>query len=344
LTSKTTTIRDVARQARVGLGTVSRVINGGTHVSTATNTRVMAAIRRLGFRPNAPARRIRGRAEMVCFLLSNRDVLHAFHARILQGVETYARTIKQHVVFCVVHYDADTPPGNILLPPLLEERGWVDGLILAGTVYPNFLRRIQSMGIPFVAFGNNVFGLDGRRQNFDRVRFDGAKAEYEAARFVIEQGHRTVAFVGDTFYPWVRERYSGYLDAVREARLNPTAITARKTMTFGEYGEWAASCFVEADPRPTAVLAANDEVAYALWRSFRRLNLRIPEDVSLVGFDDREEALLMDPALTTVRVHKEEIGKACMETLLKRLHHPEKPFTARVLPTELIVRGTVRHL
>lgn len=340
-----TTIRDVARQAGVGVGTVSRVINGGRYVSASTRARVMATIRRLAFRPHAQARRIlRRRAEMVCFLLSNRDVLHAFHARILQGVETYARTLKQHVVFGVVHYSAETPPDKILLPPLLEERGWVDGLILAGTVYPNFLRRIQSMDIPFVAFGNNVFGLDGRRQNFDRVSFDGAKAEAEATRFAIDQGHRAIAFVGDTFYPWVKQRYEGYVAAMRKAGLKPAGLTARKPVAFGEYGEWAASCLVEANPRPTAVLAGNDEIAYGLWRSFRRLGRRVPEDISLVGFDDREEALLMDPPLTTVRVHKEEIGQACMEMLLERLHQASRPITERLLPTELVVRGTVRRI
>lgn len=85
------TIRDVARLARVGVGTVSRVLNGGNHVSGPTHERVLTAISRLRFRPHAQARRILRRTEMVCFLLSNRDFLHSFHARILQGVETCAR-------------------------------------------------------------------------------------------------------------------------------------------------------------------------------------------------------------------------------------------------------------
>ena len=72
--------------------------------------------------------------------------------------------------------------------------------------------------------------------------------------------------------------------------------------------------------------------------------MKVPDDISLVGFDDREEAVLMDPPLTTVRVHKEEIGETCMKMLLERLHHPQMTFSQRILPTEFIIRGTVRHL
>lgn len=339
------TIRDVAQDAGVGVGTVSRVLNASAHVSESTRKRVKTSIRRLGFRPHAQARRIlRCRAEMVCFLLSNRDVLHSFHARILQGVETYARAQRQHVVFGMVYYEENTRPDRISLPPLLQERGWVDGLILSGTIYPNFLRRIQKLAIPFVALGNNVFGASIQQPRFDQVSFDGRRGEYEAARYVIEQGHCLIAFVGDTFFPWFRQRYEAYLSAVRENHLGAMQFTEHRPGSFVDYGESAAPELLGLNPRPTAILAGNDEIAFGLWRSFRRLGVRVPDDVSLVGFDDREEALLMDPPLTTVRVHKEEIGQACMKMLLERLHHPTMPFTERILPTELIIRQTLKRL
>jgi len=97
-------------------------------------------------------------------------------------------------------------------------------------------------------------------------------------------------------------------------------------------------------PRSTAVVAGNDEIAYGLWRSLRQQAIKVPDDISLVGFDDREEALLMDPPLSTVRVRKEEIGETCMKMLLERLHHPQMAFSQRILPTEFVVRGTVCHL
>src|SRR6201998_911239 len=138
-----TTIREVARAAGVGVGTISRVLNSISQVSLKTRSPVVEAIRRLEFRPTAQARRIlKRRAEMVCFLLSNRDFLHPFHARILQGVESYASGLRQHVLFAALHYSPRTPPDRIDLPPVLQEHGLIDGLILAGSIYPNLLARV----------------------------------------------------------------------------------------------------------------------------------------------------------------------------------------------------------
>lgn len=338
------TIRDVAQAAGVGVGTISRVLNSSPHVSRETRERVLAAIRRLGFRPNAQARRIlRRRSEMVCFLLSNRDFLHPFHARILQGVETYASAVKQHVLFAALDYSPQTPPERIPLPPVLQERGVIDGLILAGTIYPNFIRRIESIQMPFVAFSNNVVGLDGQR-HFDQVGFDDFNGALEATRYLIERGHRRIAFVGDISFPWIRRRFNGYQRAVRKSKLKSLSVTTRRPANFAEFGQRSTGRILARKPRPTAIVAGNDEIAYGLWRSLRRQGVGVPHQISLVGFDDREEALLMDPPLTTVRVHKEEIGEACMKMLLERLHHPHMTYSQRILPTELVVRETVKTL
>lgn len=337
-------IHDVARAAGVGVGTVSRVLNDGAHVSPDMRDHVLTAIRRLGFRPNAQARRILRRHQgMVCFLLSNRDFLHSFHARILQGVETRASALRQHVAFSALHYGPQTPVDRIQIPPLLHERGWVDGVILAGTTYPNLLRRIQALHLPLVAFGNNVVGLKGRFR-LDQVCFDDARSEWEATRYLINQGHRHIVFVGDTALEWIEHRYQGYLEAMKSSQLKPFALCGPHESGFSEFGEWAAARLVASKPCPTAIVAGNDEIAYGLWRSLRRLGFRVPEDVSLVGFDDREEALLMDPPLTTIRVHKEEIGQQLMNLLLEILRQPDSRPSKQVVPTELIVRGTVKSL
>lgn len=341
---KTTTIRDVAQAAGVGVGTISRVLNSSSHVSHETRARVLKAIRRLGFRPHAQARRIlKRRSGMVCFLLSNRDFLHPFHARILQGVESYATGLKQHVLFTALHYSRQIPPEKLDLPPVLQEHGLIDGVILAGTVYPNLLRRIESIHMPFVAFSNNVVGLDGEHQ-FDQVGFDDFKGAYHATRYLITQGHRLIAFAADTSHPWFRRRSEGYRRAMRESKLKPLLISVTDARDFVDFGHRSAERVLDQKSRPTAVVGGNDEIAYGLWRSLRAQGLGVPDDISLVGFDDREEGLLMDPPLTTVRVHKEEIGRTCMMMLLERLHHSQMSFVQRILPTELVIRGTVRQL
>jgi DNA-binding LacI/PurR family transcriptional regulator len=199
-----TTIREVARAAGVGIGTISRVLNSSSQVSWKTRARVLDAIRRLGFRPNAQARRIlKKRAEMVCFLLSNRDFLHPFHARILQGVESYASGMKQHVLFAALHYSPRTAPEKIDLPPVLQEHGLIDGVILAGTIYPNLLRRMETIQMPFVALSNNVMGMDDVQQ-FDQVGFDDLNGTLQATRYLIGKGHRRIVFAGDVSYPWLQ--------------------------------------------------------------------------------------------------------------------------------------------
>jgi len=339
-----TTIREVAKAANVGIGTISRVLNSSSQVSRETRARVLAAIRRLRFRPNAQARRIlKRRSEMVCFLLSNRDFLHPFHARILQGVETYASTVRQHVLFAALHYSPRTPPDRIDLPPVLQEHGLIDGLILAGTIYPNLLRRIESIRVPFVAFSNNVVGM-GEEQQYDQVGFDDSNGTLQATRYLIGEGHRQIVFAGDTSYPWLHRRFEGYKHGMRESKLKPILILARNVQSFVDFGQKSVTRILSRRPRPTAVVAGNDEIAYGLWRSLRQRAISVPDDISLVGFDDREEALLMDPPLSTVRVDKEEIGQTCMKMLLERLHHPQMNCSQRILPTEFVIRRTVRHL
>src|ERR1051325_11078741 len=339
-----TTIRDVAQAAGVGVGTISRVLNSSSQVSRETRARVLKAIRRLGFRPNAQARRIlRRRSETVCFLLSNRDFLHPFHARILQGVESYASGMKQHVLFAALLYSPRIAPEKIELPHVLQEHGLIDGVIMAGTIYPNVLRRMESIHVPLVALSNNVVGMDGKCQ-FDQVGFDDFSATLEATRYLIQEGHHNIAFAADTSLPWFQRRFEGYREAMREKKLKPVPVAARNVQNFVDFGQKVAPRILSRQPRPTAVVAGNDETAYGLWLSLRRHAVKVPDEISLVGFDDREEAILMDPPLTTVRVHKEEIGQTCMKMLLEGLHNPQMAFSKRILPTEFVIRGTVRHI
>lgn len=338
------TIREVSRAAGVGIGTISRVLNSSSQVSEETRALVLDAIRRLGFRPNAQARRmLKRRSEIVCFLLSNRDFLHPFHARILQGVESYASGLKQHVLFAALHYSPRTPSERIDLPPVLQEHGLIDGVILAGTIYPNLLHRIASIHMPFVAFSNNVVGMDGA-ELFDQVGFDDFSATRKATRYLLAHGHRRINFVGDITLPWMQRRFEGYRQAMRENKLKPALVAAGDAQTFVDFGQKSARRILARKLLPTAVVAGNDEIAFGLWRSLGRHGVKVPDEVSLVGFDDREEAILMDPPLSTVRVYKEEIGQACMKMLLERLHHPQMAFSQRILPTELMIRGTIRHL
>jgi LacI family transcriptional regulator len=176
------------------------------------------------------------------------------------------------------------------------------------------------------------------------VGFDDFNGMLQATRYVIGKGHRHIVFAGDISYPWLHRRFQGYRQAMREKKLKPVSITGRSLLSFGDFGQGSVGPILSRRPRPTAVVAGNDEIAYGLWRSLSRGGVKVPDEISLVGFDDREEAVLMDPPLSTVRVDKEQIGETCMKMLLERLHHPQMAFSQRVLPTEFVIRGTIRQL
>jgi len=186
-------------------------------------------------------------------------------------------------------------------------------------------------------------GMDGKC-GFDQVGFDDFSATLEATRHLATEGHREIAFAGDMSFPWFQRRFAGYREAMRENKLKAALVTARGAQSFVDFGQKVGQRIVSRKPRLSAVVAGNDEIAYGLWLWLRRQAVKVPDQISLVGFDDREEAILMDPPLTTIRVHKEEIGQTCMKMLLERLHNPQMAFSQRILPTEFVIRGSVRHV
>jgi len=333
-------IRDVAREARVGLGTVSRVLNNHPSVSEETRQRVQEAIRLLHYRPSAQARRlVKGSTDTICFILSNREFLKTFHARILQGVQSFISTTDYQIIYIPISYQPQIPPSAITLPRIITYRDAVDGVIVAGTNYPNFLAALEEIRVPYVVFGNNMIG-DVPDRRVDAVSFDEEGGAYEATKHLVDLGHRDIWFLGNTALPWFRDRFNGYLRAVSDHDLRGRWITESDTKDNVQFGSLAISQAIERDPEVTAVVTGNDHVAYGVWKGLRELGVAMPDDISVVGFDDTELCYLTDPPLTSVSVHNEEVGAECARMLLDKLHDPGKRFRERVLSTELIPRGS----
>jgi DNA-binding LacI/PurR family transcriptional regulator len=120
--------------------------------------------------------------------------------------------------------------------------------------------------MPFVAFSNNVVGIDTQQQ-FEQVGFDDFKGTLQATRYLIGQGHRRIVFAGDISYPWLQHRSEGYRLGMGEKKLRPALITSPNLLSFGDFGQSSGERILTLRPRPTAVVAGNDEIAYGLWRS-----------------------------------------------------------------------------
>jgi DNA-binding LacI/PurR family transcriptional regulator len=341
---KIKTVYDIAKAAGVSVATVSRVLNGFPNVAADTRERVLALIQKSGFRPNVNARRlVHGRSGQVCFLLSNRDVVHSFHSRILMGAADYCRQKGHHVVFAAFEYGANEEYPNQALPPIIHEHGGVEGLLLAGVNYPPFLNYIESLGIRYVLFGNNLVtgSLGLPRQN--AVCFDEKEGARQAAAFLLQLGHTRATFVGDRSRPWYERRFRGFEEAMRAARQPAQVVDLHDQASAFHLGAAAVPVVLRDYPETTAIVAQDDETACGVLDSLRRLGVRVPEDLSVVGYDDITEIQYLHPALTTVRVAKEKIGWAMADLL----YNPQTAGRRRgglVLPTELVIRDSCRKL
>jgi len=322
----------------VGVSTVSRVFNKHPDVGAETREKVLQVAKELGYRPNSCARQlVRDTTETICFVMSNRDVISQFHSKVLVGVEEYAGTVAHSVIFMRFDYAPNTPPEDLALPRVLWERGTVDGVIIAGTNYPNFVRVIKNLGIPFVLFGNNLIGRMPVG-DIDTIWFDTEGGCRCATEHLLGLGHQRVWFLGDTRLPWYRRCYRGYVAAMEQQGLKPQSLEVDWTSSLFECGVNAAERVAELGEQVTAVVAGDDEIALGVLTGLTRRSIRVPEDVSLVGFDDIDEIKYVHPPLTTIRVPKEKVGENLARVLFDRLANPGAPFLKRVIPTELVVR------
>jgi DNA-binding LacI/PurR family transcriptional regulator len=302
------------------------------------------AIRELSFRPNARAQSLSSRnsSPVISFILSNRSVLHPFHARVLQGVEQYCAESGYFVVFARFDYSADTPIDSLRLPGVLRSHGIADCVIAAGTNFPNFLDSMEQLHMKYVALGNNLAGSEGRPP-VNQVMFDDEGGMSEATQYLIQLGHRNIYFIGDTSLPWYAHRHLAFVNTMRDAGLEPRAVTSGLADDPFLNGLAAVSHLLDEGHDFTAILAANDDVAYGAWEALNRRSLAVPKDVSLIGFDDQYGPRRY-PQLTSVRVPTDVVGWELGKMAVARIKSGGRDVPDIVVPTKLERRGTCKPL
>lgn len=334
------TIVDVATKAGVSLGTASRVLNNRRDVDSELRRRVMDAVRNLGYvRGDHGRRATRETCPIITFVLSNREFLHPMHARMLQGAEQYCEELGYFVVFKRLEYAASTPAAELGLPALLREHGIADCLILAGTNYPNLIEATIAAGVPYVLYRNNLVGT-APHEGADQARADDRAGSIEAVRYLARLGHRRICFIGDISQPWFANRYEAYCSVLNEARLEPMAQTVGLAGDSFRNGFASTEAILRQGIRPTAIFAASDHVALGVLEQLRRRGVRVPEDCSVVGFDDLPDARVTSPPLTTVHNPFFELGRELGRMAIEKANSPCAALPEVVLPTELVLRGT----
>lgn len=339
---KKNTIHDVAELAGVSIGTVSAVINRKETVSSGTRRRVLDAIEKLNYRPSAAARRRLQPASEKSIGLIIKEVANPYFGDIIIGAQEAAIARGYHVLVASTErlYKLEQQLVDLLISKD------VDGLIINplqdDTADLSHLFEIVRRNIPLVLI-ENVRGMQASMVDVDNVA-----ASKTAVEFLVDQGHeRIVHFAGPKYSMHSTERIEGVRRAFSSQLLkfdDDDVIHAGARLEDG-YRVGLEFFGSRKDNRPTAVTCYNDLVAIGLIRALNELGIRVPEDVSVVGYDDIEISAYLDVPLTTVRVPKREMGKRATELLVQHLEAVDAGTVEKVLlRAELVVRGTTRPL
>lgn len=310
--SQRSTIKDVARRARVSAATVSRVLNRSAGVTPATEARVQRAVQALGFRPNLAGRSLRAaRTRSLGVVVPT--LTNPVFAECLAAIEAAARAHDHTLSLVSTGYDAAAEADAV--EALLRQR--VDGLVLTVTdaARNRVLDRLDRDGVPYVLVFNQL--PPAKRGARPTVSVDNRGAARALVEHLVASGHRAIRMVTGQFRQSdrARLRYRGYRDAMRAAGLPPLpplqipflAPDARAQLVEG----------LAARPRPTAFFCSNDWLALTVIRDLAALGRRVPHDVSVAGFDGMRAGELTAPPLTTVVQPSEDIGRTAVELLLR---------------------------
>jgi DNA-binding LacI/PurR family transcriptional regulator len=327
-------IADVAAHAGVGIATVSRVLNGRTNVADATRERVLEAIRTLDYRPSALARNLSLKRTMVIGVVTP-FLTDPSPIERVRGIVTALGDSPYDLAL----FDVESASRQQRAFRLLADPHRTDGLLIVSLVPPaEEVRRLQAGGISTVL-------VDARHETLPSVVVDDVEGGALATRYLVELGHRRIAFMGDKApdefrFDSSRDRTVGYRRALAAAGIAERPEYVREGTQSRHLARSIAEELLRLPERPTAIFAASDTQALGVLEAARGLGLDVPGDLSVVGFDDIEIASYV--GLTTIRQPLFESGRRGAELLLGALGGSPPPAQVETLTLDLVVRGTTR--
>ncbi|MGX6446997.1 LacI family DNA-binding transcriptional regulator [Patulibacter sp. S7RM1-6] len=327
----TPTVHDVAQRAGVSFATAARALGGYGYVSGRSRERVEAAAAELGYRRNDVARALASGSTRTVGLVVG-DIENPYFAAASRGV---AAVLEPAGYTLLLANSDEDPERERQAVEAFSTR--VDALVLSPA--RSFDRhRTRDVGKPLVLLDRTVRGLD-----VDSVGVDNAAAAATAVRHLVGLGHERIGVVASpSDISSTADRLRGFRAALRKAGLAPDPALEVATRDHGDDAEDAALALLDrpAAERPTAVFTTENVVTGGTLRAVRRLGLRIPEELSLVAFDDTDWLPLMTPPVTVVRQPVVDLGRRAAELLLERLGGTAGPGRRAVLPTALVERGS----
>jgi DNA-binding LacI/PurR family transcriptional regulator len=328
-------MNDIAKLARVSLGTVSHVLNNTTNVREPLRKRVLEAVEAVGYQPSQLARGLRrDKTNMIGMIIP--DITNPFFPAVVKGAEDIAFSNGYRLILCNTDNDHSKE-----LAHLNELRTYLPaGLI----VIPSSFSDLTVQAVSYRRSGTGVVCVDRLPKNWagDSVTADNEEGALNATRHLIEMGHKRLAMiVGPLRLTNARERLNGFTHAMKEAKIPLRPEYVQETTFEMQGGYSKALLLLRLIPRPTAIFAGNDLIALGALRAIRESNLRCPEDVSIIGFDDLDIAEVTHPALSSVSQSGYQLGTTAAHILIERIHGDKSPAKHIVLKTKLSLRSSV---
>jgi len=334
------TIHDLANYLGLSIATVSRVLNGKAkdyRISDATSRKVLDAARQLNYRPNRIARGLKlTRTETLGLIVP--DIANPFFASIAKNIELEARRHGYSLILCDSLDETETE--NELLQLLWERK--VDGIIIApvGYHYQNILA-LKNRGIPVMVIDRHFPGIA-----LPFIASDNYTGAYSAVEYMISQGHKRIACIQGM--PGVSvniARVKGYHDALNDHHIafDPKLLAGQD---FGEKNGYIQTRLLMSNSSPpTAILALSNLISLGVLRAIGEIGLGIPDDVSLVSFDEQPYSAFLSTPMTTIEQRKDEIARLAVHSLLDLINNPaEKRAMEMVLKPSMIIRKSVRNI
>ncbi|MDR7071834.1 LacI family DNA-binding transcriptional regulator [Fictibacillus barbaricus] len=331
------TIKDVAKYANVSIATVSRIVNGLPGYTEDTKKKVQEAIEALGYQPNAIARGlINKRTQTIGVLFP--EVSGMLSSEVLEGVENAAHDGGFSVIVCNT---TSSGKRTVKYLRLLQEKR-VDGIIFASeNVKEEYYKIFQEMQVPVVLVST------ASQFNLPFVRVDDYEGAFRATEYLIQKGHKQIGMIGGSFEDPIAgvPRMKGFQDALEKHGLDFTdqQMTSNEGYRF-QNGKESLPLLLDKLPLMTAVFAASDEMAIGAMAAAHQLGIRVPEELSIIGYDNLKIAEMCYPALTTVSQPLKEMGQSAGEILVKLIKGKEKEAESRYMPFTIVERQSVRDL
>lgn len=339
--SASATLREVAEMAGVSIGTASQALNNRPNVSPETKSRVVDAAKALGYPIKDMSNAFETTLSVIGMLtkhdygLKNELIVNPFYSYVELGVESECRKRGLSLMMSSIEVDEQNRP--VVWPAMLTEQR-IDGLLLIGTFIEDTIDIIhQRLNIPIVL-------VDGYapRLELDSVIIENFQGAQMAVEYLINCGHRHIGLIGSSekSFPGILKRRYSYLSTLRRHGINDFYI-ADSSMSR-EQAYQSTRNMIQQSPMITAVFGVNDDTAIGVVNAVHDMGLKVPDDISVVGFDNIDLSKEINPPLTTIHVYKSWMGILGVRALLERSQNPDQPKTANVVSTRLLVRDSVR--